>query len=121
MTEQVIDAARICDYLDQFANQLERRLNRLTVIVLDNAPVHQGRLRHFLERWQKKGLYVFFLPTYSPHLNIAEVLWRKLKYEWLQAGDYQEKSLLCLRVWQALSAVGSDLEIAFRPFNLIVN
>jgi transposase len=29
--------------------------------------------------WQERGLLLFYLPPYSPHLNIAEVLWRKLK------------------------------------------
>lgn len=117
LTEQNINARLVCDYLDQFANeQAARCFGRITVVVLDNAPVHQGQIRKCLSRWQKKGLYVFFLPTYSPHLNIVEVLWRKLKYEWLKPSDYNEKSLLCLRVWQALAAVGTELNIAFKKF-----
>ena len=31
--------------------------------------------------WQKRGLFVFFLPPYIPHLNIAEILWRNFKYD----------------------------------------
>ena len=118
LTEQVIDAALVCDYLDQFAQQ---RCDRLTVVVLDNAPVHQGRMRQYLDRWQKKGLYVFFLPTYSPHLNLAEVLWRKLKYEWLQSQDYADKETLCYQVRQALAAVGKSLKIAFGGFRQNTN
>ncbi len=53
--------------------------------------------------------------------RIAETLWRKLKYEWLQAGDYAERSLLCYRVWQTLAAIGRDLTIAFKPFVQSVN
>jgi len=117
MTEQNMDARRMCDYLDQFA----QRLRRLTVVVLDNAPVHQGQMRRRLSAWQAKGLYVFFLPTYSPHLNIAEVLWRKLKYEWLGPEDYASKETLRLAVWQALAAVGKDLTIHFQPFRLNAN
>ncbi|MBC8139771.1 MAG: transposase, partial [Fibrella sp.] len=63
-----------------------------------------------------KGLYILFLPVYSPELNIAEILWRELKYEWLQPGDYESKPLLCYRVWQILAAVGSGLKTAFKPF-----
>jgi transposase len=118
LTEQVIDAALVCDYLDQFVQQ---RCDRLRVVVLDNAPVHQGRMRQYLDRWQKKGLYVFFLPTYSPHLNIAEVLWRKLKYEWLRAEDYADKESLCYQVRQALAAVGKSLKIAFGDFRQNTN
>jgi len=38
------------------------------------------------------------LLTYSPHLNIAETLWRKLKYEWQVPEDYLEKSSLLYAV-----------------------
>ncbi len=116
-TEQAVDAPRICDYLDQFSHHLERA----TVVVLDNAPAHQGLLKKRRDAWEKKGLYVFFLPVYSPHWNIAETLWKKLKYEWLHPSDYGNKPLLCYRVWQTLATVGRDLKIAFKPFNLSAN
>ena len=96
-------------------------MKKLTVVVLDNAPVHQKQVQKRRKAWEAKGLFVFFLPPYSPHLNISETLWRKLKYEWLQAGDYKEKDLLCLRVRQALAAVGGDLNIAFKPFTQKIN
>lgn len=111
-TEQSVDAATVGDYLDQFSQHLRRP----TVVVLDNAPVHQREVKKRRAAWEAKGLYVFFLPIYSPQLNIAEILWKKLKYEWLQPGDYANKSLLCYRVWQTLSAVGRELNIAFKPF-----
>ena len=44
--------------------------------------------------WQERGLSVFYLPAYSPPLNIAEVLWRKLKQEWLRAEDYADNETL---------------------------
>lgn len=116
-TEQTVDAALVCDYLDQFAHGLTKP----TVVVLDNAPVHQKQVQQRRKVWEAQGLFVFFLPVYCPHLNIAETLWRKLKYEWLQAGDYGEKDLLCLRVWQALAAVGNGLSIAFKPFTQKIN
>jgi transposase len=31
---------------------------------------------------------------YSPHLNLAETLWRKLKTEWLVVEDYLEQDCL---------------------------
>ena len=86
------------------------------MVVLDNAPVHQGRIRQRRAAWEAKGLYVFFLPVYSPQFNRAEVLWKKLKYEWLQPGDYADKALLGYRVWQCLAAVGRELSIRFKPF-----
>lgn len=112
-TEQTITAASVAQWLDAFA----QNLHRLTVIVLDNAPVHQAKVvRRCFKRWQGRGLYVFYLPAYSPHLNIAETLWRKIKYEWLKAEDYADKETLCYGVWQALAAVGKSLNIGFAKF-----
>lgn len=102
------------------AEQLDRLslcLPKPTVVVLDNAPIHHGRaMRQRREAWQERGLFVFYLPTYSPHLNIAEVLWRKLKYEWLRPQDYADAPTLHYQVWLALKAVGKSLTINFSSF-----
>lgn len=101
--------------------QLERlsfNRKKLTVVVLDNAQVHQSKkVRERRAYWQERGLFLFYLPPYSPHLNLAEVLWRKLKYEWLEAEDYQSTEGLFYRVRQALAAVGTSLKIQFSRFN----
>ncbi len=66
--------------------------------------------------WEERGLTLFFLPPYSPHLNLAETLWRKLKYEWLRPHDYLSFDTLQNATRRALAAVGSRLTIAFaRP------
>jgi transposase len=104
--------------VEQF-ERLSFSLRKLTVVVLDNAGVHTSR--QVAERrafWQRRGLYLFYLPPYSPHLNIAETLWRKLKYEWLQPADYATTDGLCYRVRQALAAVGTSLKIRFSEFSL---
>jgi transposase len=31
----------------------------------------------------RKGMQFYFLPPYSPELNRIEIVWRKMKYEWL--------------------------------------
>jgi hypothetical protein len=49
-------------------------------------------------------------------LNIAEILWRKLKYEWLRPEDYSDKDTLHYAVWQAFAAVGKALRIQFAAF-----
>lgn len=113
-TDKIVTAATVVSWLDEFA----QRLKRITGVVLDNAPVHQSKeVRKRLSGWQKRGLFVFFLPSYCPHLNIAETLWRKLKYEWLCAEDYADKEALWYGVRQALAAVGKSLTIGFSAFN----
>jgi len=114
-TRHRLTASKVIEWLDSFA----QTLRRLTVVVLDNAPIHQAKsVKRCLHRWREQGLYLFYLPAYSPHLNIAEVLWRKLKYEWLRAEDYASRDRLCYSVWQALAAVGEQLKIDFSPFTL---
>lgn len=114
-THQPITSAFLLEQLER----LSWRLRKTTVVVLDNARVHTSK--EFKERrvyWQQRGLHLFYLPPYSPHLNLAETLWRKLKYEWLEPADYAVADTLFYRVRQALAAVGSSLKIQFSKFRL---
>jgi len=114
-TRHCIDSALVVEELDRLSFAIER----LTVVVLDNARVHKSKLvQEQRAIWEERGLFIFYLPPYSPHLNIAEVLWRKLKYEWLQPGDYVDRETLFYRTTQALAAVGSLLKINFAEFAL---
>lgn len=102
--------------------QLERlsfSVKKMTAVVLDNARVHTSQqVQERRPFWQQRGLFIFYLPPYSPHLNIAEALWRKLKYEWLHPSDYATTDGLFYRVRQALAAVGTSLKIRFAEFSL---
>ncbi|MCA1602670.1 MAG: transposase [Acidobacteria bacterium] len=75
-TEKSIDARFVVEQLDG----LSFGLKRVTVVVLDNAPAHVAKqVKERRQYWQERGLFVFYLPCYSPHLNIAATLWRMLK------------------------------------------
>ncbi len=94
-------------------------VKKTTVLVLDNARVHTcKKVQERRSYWQQRGLFIFYLSPYSPHLNIAERLWRKLKYEWLQPADYATTDGLFYQVRQALAAVGKGLKIRFSEFSL---
>lgn len=117
-TASPITSGYVLEQLDRFSFMLARP----TVVVLDQAPVHRAKkIKERLSLWQKRGLYVFYLPAYSPQLNIAEIVWRFLKYMWLKPGDYASADGLFYAVTQALSAFGGDLKIAFRPFSHVQN
>ncbi len=114
-SKESIDSAFVVEQLEQ----LSFCLQRLTVVVLDNAPVHTSKpVQERRVFWEERGLFLFYLPPYSPHLNIVEVLWRKLKYEWLQPRDYAHAQTLFYQTRQALAAVGSLLKINFSQFAL---
>lgn len=90
-TEDIIDAQFILEYVEEFSFQITKQ----TFVVLDNARVHKAKIiRERIPYWKKRGLYVLFLPPYSPHLKIAETMWRKLKREWLNLEDYLYKDKL---------------------------
>lgn len=105
------------DFIVERLEHLSLNISKETVVVLDNARIHTAKAVH--ERrpcWEQRGLTLFYLPPYSPHLNLAETLWRKLKYEWLRPQDYLSFEELRYAVQLALAAVGSLLYINFsRP------
>ena len=49
------------------------------------ASIHTSKeFRAKIDDWiLEKKLIVCFLPTYSPELNLIEILWQKAKYEWI--------------------------------------
>jgi transposase len=50
---------------------------KATVIVIDNFASHRSRLVR--EKANELGLYLVFLPPYSPDLNPIEFIWKSIK------------------------------------------
>ncbi len=64
--EGAIDSNVVISCFDLIAQSLEKE----TVIVLDNAPIHRSEeFAEKIEEWEKQGLKIYFLPTYCPSLN----------------------------------------------------
>jgi transposase len=117
-TIHTITADFIIECLDLFSLQLKKH----TVIVLDNARVHQNKkMKQMQKIWATRKLFIFFLPPYSPHLNIIERLWKELKSRWLRVEDYCNDQSLFYSVKLVLNAVGKDLFIHFKPFQINLN
>lgn len=109
-TTENMTADKIADFIDR----LSLRIHKNTFVVLDNASVHRCKLmRELRPIWEKRGLFLFFLPPYSPHLNIAETLWRILKGKWLKPVDYISTDSLLYATNRALAALGTELNINF--------
>lgn len=78
VTQESINSQFIITSLDDFSD----KLTKFTVVVLDNAPWHMSKcVQSKIKKWEKKGLFLFYLPTYSPHLNKIETLWRFMIYK----------------------------------------
>ena len=96
--------------IDAFA----ARLSKATVLVLDRASIHTAKALHEARaRWQKKGLRLFFLPSYSPELNLIERLWQEIKYRWLPLWAYESWSKLKAALDEVLVGVGQKYQISF--------
>lgn len=107
------------EFVWQILDELSLKITKQTVVVLDNARVHTAhKIKERLEVWQKRGLHIFYLPPYSPHLNIIERLWKELKARWVAPTDYVSSENLFFAVWAALSAVGTQLGINFSKFTV---
>lgn len=107
------------DFIVEQLDRLSLRIVKPTVVVLDNARVHTAaKVKKQLENWQQRGLFLFYLPAYSPHLNLAERLWKELKARWLKPQDYLTPDTLFYVVNRALAAVGKLLFINFADYKI---
>lgn len=96
--------------IDDFADKITKK----TILIMDNSSIHQNSLVWDKEQeWLEKGLEIFFLPTYSPQLNLIEILWRFMKYKWLSSDAYESFSTLVEAVENILKKVGTEYTINF--------
>ena len=85
-----------------------------TVIVVDQASIHtSAAMLDKLEEWEARGLTIFALPTYAPQLNLIEILWRFIKYEWLKVEAYASWQALVEAVETILREFGENYVINF--------
>ncbi len=102
------DVAVAC--FDWFSEQITKEAH----VILDNASFHtsDGFLEN-IKKWEEKGLFLMFLPAYSPELNLIEILRRFIKYIWLPFSAYTSFSKLTEVVEKILAGVGSEYVIDF--------
>jgi len=89
-------------------------IDKTTVVLVDNAPTHTSdKFDQKTIEWCKKGLIVIPLSKYSPELNIIEILWRKIKYEWMPFSAYKSFESLKDSLLNILAGVGKEYSIKF--------
>ncbi len=105
-----IDSDIMIACIDEYCTQVTMP----TVLVLDQASIHTSAA--FTERlpdWKARGVEIFYLPTYSPHLNRIEILWRFIKYSWLDFDAYTSWKNLVYYVEEILKNIGVEYKINF--------
>lgn len=114
-TKDSIKSDFIIKAIDEFARSPNR--DPRSVIMIDNAKIHHCEaFKLKIKEWQEQGIEIFYLPTYSPHLNRIETLWRKCKYEWLLPEDFVSWKALTEKIEYILQHFGFEFTIDFKPF-----
>jgi transposase len=110
-SEQPLDGQFIKNALDDFALKPHEKPY---VIVLDNGPIHHAKIvKNEFDKWEQNQMSIFFLPTYSPHLNPIEMLWKSCKYRWLNKVHYKSWATLKKAILLIFKQFGSQYNINF--------
>jgi transposase len=108
--ETTFNTDKMITFMDNFVAQI----NKKTVVILDNCPIHKSKkFMAKLEEWKEKDVYIFFLPPYSPELNLIEILWKRVKYQWIPFNAYLCFQNLKSCITNILANYGEKYDIIF--------
>lgn len=95
-------------------DKFTEKITKKTVVLIDNASMHTSNaFLENVEKWEAQNLFIQNIPPYSPELNKIEILWRKIKYEWLDFSAYESFSALKRALNDILANIGQDYLINF--------
>ena len=64
-----------------------------------------------IPKWEEKGLTIFYLPLYSPQLNPIEMVWKFMKYYWIELDAYKSTQNMKNYVEKVIIEYGKNCEI----------
>lgn len=110
LKETSINTDIVIEVFDDFSAQITKP----TVVVLDNASIHRSnKFKENVAKWADRGLTLLYLPPYSPELNIIEILWRFIKYHWMEMSAYESYATMKEFVQRMLNEYGKKRVINF--------
>lgn len=110
VSEQSINSDVVIACIDAFFP----KVNKPTVIVVAQSSIHTSdAVVDKLAEWQARGLSIFVLPSYSPQLNLIEILWRFIKYKWIEIDAYDSWKTFVASVEKILREFGKNYVINF--------
>jgi transposase len=105
------------EFVIQALDKFVQTLSKPTILVLDNCSIHKSAaFKEKAKEWEEKNLFIFYLPPYSPHLNICERVWKELKARWIRTQDYADFQTLKERVLFILDNIGKLFNIDYSDF-----
>ncbi|WP_449415995.1 transposase [Phormidium nigroviride] len=109
---------KLMEWQAQIAQRRLEETGKLTVIIQDNASVHRSKLtQQQWERWQQQGLFIFFLPPYSPQMNRIEDEWLHLKRDELACQVFDDEYDLAIAITTGLEARAARGQYAVERFH----
>jgi transposase len=107
---QSINSDVVVACIDTFFPEVEKP----TFIVADQASIHTSNaVLDKIEEWKERGITIFELPSYSPELNLIEILWRFIKYEWIEIDAYSSWQTFVASIEKILREFGKNYVINF--------
>ncbi len=95
-------------------NQFVKQITKKTIVVLDNASIHTSKkFKAKIDEWKQQGLTLFYLPPYSPELNPIEMLWKFMKYYWIEFDAYKSTKNMKTYVEKIISNYDDEFEMCF--------
>jgi transposase len=89
-------------------------VNKPTIIVVDQSSIHTSNaMLDKIEEWLERKITIFELPSYSPQLNLIEILWQFIKYEWIEINAYSSWTTFVTSVEKILKEFGKNYVINF--------
>ncbi|MBD2410486.1 transposase [Nostoc calcicola FACHB-3891] len=83
---------QLLEWQAHLAQQRLEQTGQITVIIQDGASFHRSKkVQQHWQRWQQQGLYIFFLPPYSPQMNRIEDQWLHLKRDELSSQIFEDE------------------------------
>ena len=110
VNETTHNADTLISFMDKFAEKIVKR----TVVILDNSPIHKSnKFMQKIKEWKENDLLIYFLPPYSPELNLIEILWKRIKYQWLPFNAYNNFLSLKENLAKVLDSFGKSTSLYF--------
>lgn len=83
---------KLMDWQASLAQERLEKTGKLTVVVQDQGSIHRSKTtKNNYETWEKQGLFIFLLPSYSPELNLIETEWQRLKEDELAGSTFEDE------------------------------
>ena len=112
-SECSVSSEALAACIDNFYEKYENKSKKIYIIT-DNAGFHRSKFfREKTEERKEKNIEIFYLPKYSPHLNLIEILRRFMKYERTEFSAYRSRKTSVAYIENVIIDFGTEYRIDF--------